>query len=40
VDYEMDGGDSPGPEVVWRTREAELRAAAEELVVRELTFLW
>jgi LmbE family N-acetylglucosaminyl deacetylase len=34
-----DTGQSPGPEVVGRTREAELRAAARELGVRELNFL-
>ena len=34
-----DTGTSPGPEIVWRTREAELRAAANELRVRELAFL-
>jgi LmbE family N-acetylglucosaminyl deacetylase len=30
---------SPGPEIVGRTREAELRAAARELGLREVTFL-
>ncbi len=34
-----DGVESPGPEVVGRTREAELRAAANELGVREVTVL-
>ena len=34
-----DSGQSPGPEVVGRTREAELRAAAKELGVREVTLL-
>ena len=31
-----DNGEPPGPEVVGRTREAELRAAAKELGVREV----
>jgi LmbE family N-acetylglucosaminyl deacetylase len=34
-----DTGRSPGPEIVARTREAELRAAATELGVREIAFL-
>jgi len=34
-----DGTTSPGPEVVGRTREAELAAAAAELGVREVTML-
>src|SRR5580700_3115315 len=34
-----DTGRSPGPEIVARTREAELRAAANELGVREIAFL-
>ena len=34
-----DTGRSPGPEIVARTREAELRAAASELGVREIAFL-
>jgi LmbE family N-acetylglucosaminyl deacetylase len=34
-----DSGQSPGPEVVGRAREAELRAAAEELGVREVILL-
>jgi LmbE family N-acetylglucosaminyl deacetylase len=34
-----DGVESPGPDVVGRTREAELRAAARELGVREVTVL-
>ena len=34
-----DTGQSPGPEVVGRTREAELRAAATELGVREVVLL-
>jgi LmbE family N-acetylglucosaminyl deacetylase len=34
-----DGGERPGPEVVGRTREAELRAAAKELGVREVVVL-
>lgn len=32
-------GTSPGPEIVGRAREAELRAAAKELGVREVSFL-
>jgi len=35
----FDNEKSPGPEVVGRTREAELRAAAGELGVREVSFL-
>jgi LmbE family N-acetylglucosaminyl deacetylase len=34
-----DTGQSPGPEMVGRTREAELRAAANELGVREVSVL-
>jgi LmbE family N-acetylglucosaminyl deacetylase len=34
-----DSGVSPGPEIVGRAREAELRAAAKELGVREVHFL-
>jgi LmbE family N-acetylglucosaminyl deacetylase len=34
-----DSGESPGPKVVGETREAELRAAARELGVREVSFL-
>src|SRR5580765_8123958 len=34
-----DGKESPGPEIVGRTREAELRAAAKELGVQEVEFL-
>ena len=34
-----DTGRSPGPDVVGRAREAELRAAAKELGVREVSFL-
>jgi LmbE family N-acetylglucosaminyl deacetylase len=34
-----DRGESPGPEIVGRTREAELRAAARVLGVREVTVL-
>lgn len=34
-----DGGESPGPETVGRVREAELRAAAEELGVTGVSFL-
>jgi LmbE family N-acetylglucosaminyl deacetylase len=34
-----DGTESPGPEIVGRTREAELRAAAEQLGIREVRFL-
>src|SRR5437870_3645116 len=34
-----DTGKSPGPEIVGRAREAELRAAAKELGVRELMLL-
>ena len=34
-----DGRESPGPEVVGRTREAELHAAARELGLREVRFL-
>jgi LmbE family N-acetylglucosaminyl deacetylase len=34
-----DGVESPGPEIVGRTREAELRAAASTLGVREVTVL-
>ena len=34
-----DGGDQPGPDVVGATREAELRAAARELGVREVSIL-
>jgi len=34
-----DGQESPGPDVVAQTREAELRAAARELGLREVTFL-
>lgn len=34
-----DGVESPGPEIVGQTREAELRAAARELGVREVTVL-
>lgn len=34
-----DGVESPGPEVVGRTREAELRAAARELGVEDVQFL-
>jgi len=34
-----DGGSRPAPEVVGQTREAELRAAARELGVREVTVL-
>ena len=35
----FDNAESPGPEIVGRTREAELRAAAKELGVREVSFL-
>jgi len=35
----FDNEESPGPQVVGRTREAELRAAAGELGVREVSFL-
>jgi len=34
-----DSGQSPGPEIVGRAREAELRAAAKELGVREVVLL-
>ena len=34
-----DSGESPGPEVVGRIREAELRAAAKELAVSDVRFL-
>jgi LmbE family N-acetylglucosaminyl deacetylase len=34
-----DAPESPGPDIVGRTREAELRAAAKELGVREVVFL-
>ena len=34
-----DGVESPGPEIVGRTREAELRAAANQLGVREVSVL-
>jgi LmbE family N-acetylglucosaminyl deacetylase len=34
-----DGKESPGPEIVGRTREAELHAAAKELGVRDVTCL-
>lgn len=34
-----DSGESPGPETVGRVREAELRAAATELGVKEVSFL-
>ena len=34
-----DSGQSPGPEIVGRAREAELRAAAKELGVREVSLL-
>jgi len=34
-----DRGTAPGPEIVGRTREAELRAAAKELGVREVSLL-
>jgi LmbE family N-acetylglucosaminyl deacetylase len=34
-----DSGDRPGPDVVGATREAELRAAAQELGIREVTLL-
>ena len=34
-----DSGRSPGPDIVGRTREAELRAAADVLGVREVAFL-
>lgn len=34
-----DGGERPAPEVVGATREAELRAAAKELGIREVTIL-
>ena len=34
-----DGGEQPGPDVVGATREAELRAAARELGVREVSIL-
>ncbi len=34
-----DAGEQPGPDVVGRTREAELRAAAEVLGIRDLTVL-
>src|SRR6202521_5752854 len=34
-----DMGQSPGPEIVGRAREAELRAAAKELGVREVAML-
>lgn len=34
-----DSKESPGPEIVGKTREAELRAAANELGVREVAFL-
>ena len=34
-----DGTESPGPEIVGRTREAELLAAAKELGIREVRFL-
>ena len=34
-----DGGERPAPDVVGRTREAELRAAAKELGVREVVVL-
>jgi LmbE family N-acetylglucosaminyl deacetylase len=35
----FDNSESPGPAVVGRTREAELRAAAKELGLREVVFL-
>jgi len=35
----FEGQAPPGPEVVGRTREAELRAAAKELGIREVSFL-
>jgi LmbE family N-acetylglucosaminyl deacetylase len=35
----FDGRESPGPGIVGRTREAELREAAKELGVREVSFL-
>lgn len=34
-----DGGEQPGPDIVGATREAELRAAARELGVREVSLL-
>src|SRR5262249_41170347 len=34
-----DGGESPGPEIVGRTREAELRSAARGLGIKEVRFL-
>src|SRR5436190_20889974 len=34
-----DSGQSPGPDIVGRAREAELRAAAKELGVREVQLL-
>ena len=34
-----DGSESPGPDIVGRTREAELLAAARELGLREVSFL-
>ena len=34
-----DSGDSPGPEAVGQAREAELRAAAAELGIKEVSFL-
>jgi len=34
-----DAAESPGPDVVGRTREAELRAAAKELGIKEVAFL-
>jgi LmbE family N-acetylglucosaminyl deacetylase len=34
-----DSGDSPGPETVGRAREAEARAAAKELGIKEVSFL-
>src|SRR6185295_18699223 len=35
----FDNAEHPGPDIVGRTREAELRAAAEELGIREVSFL-
>jgi LmbE family N-acetylglucosaminyl deacetylase len=35
----FDGKESPGPQIVGKTREAELRAAAKELGIREVSFL-
>jgi LmbE family N-acetylglucosaminyl deacetylase len=35
----FDGKEPPGPQIVGKTREAELRAAAKELGIREVSFL-